>query len=261
MLGHLVKVMAILSVDGRPLGFYTARMLKAIVFDFDGIVVDSEQLHYQAFMDAARPLGIRMSYDQYVDQLIGYDDCDAFRVMLAMAQGAEPANGPQSYMGDDRSVAQLKTEKATAFQRLVASGIEPIPGAVELIQQASTQMPLAISSGATRQDIDLMLSVIGLADSFSAIVSADDVARSKPDPQSYVMAVQALAAKYGDLDLQATQCLAIEDTAAGIEAARAAGLWALGVTTTSPMDRLHRAHRTIESMVGLTVDQLSRWFA
>ena len=249
------------SVDGRPLTFYTACMLKAIVFDFDGIVVDSERLHYQAFMDAARPLDIRMSYDQYVDQLIGYDDRDAFRVMLATIQGADLTDGPEAYKGDDRAVAQLKTEKASAFQRLVAGGIEPIPGAVELIQQASPQMPLAISSGATRRDIDLMLSVIGLADSFSAIVSADDVARSKPDPQSYVMAVQALAARHSDLDLQAAQCLAIEDTAAGIEAARAAGLWTLGVTTTSPMTRLHRAHRAIESMVELTIDQLSRWFA
>jgi beta-phosphoglucomutase len=229
-------------------------MLKAIVFDFDGVIVDSEPLHYRAFLNVAERLGVRFTYEEYLEKFIGYDDRDAFRVMLGLAPG-KPGSA-----ADQAKVAELVDAKAGAFELVVNEGVEPIRGVRPFIELAAATLPIAVASGATTRDIQLILNRLGLAHRFETIVSADMVERSKPDPESYALAVEAMAKRRPELRLEPGDCLAIEDTAAGIESARGAGLMTLGLTTTAEAARLHRAMRVIEHFQGLTVDQLRAWF-
>lgn len=223
-------------------------MIEAIVWDFDGVIVDSEPLHYRAFLEVARAFDVTFSYDEYLDRFIGYDDRDAFRVML----GQQPGGSPNE---DVNQLQQLCEDKAVAFEHCVAQGVNMLPGAAELIAEAHHAMPIAIASGATRHDIDLILNALGLTGSFQTIVSADDVAQSKPHPASYTMAAQHLGVAPG-------RCLAIEDTAAGIASARDAGLMTLAVMTTA-RDRtaLLNAHRITDSLADVNLDTLQNWYA
>lgn len=225
-------------------------MFKAIVFDFDGVVVDSEPLHYRAFLQVGKGIGVAFDYAHYLRHYIGFDDRDAFRVMLASV--GLPA--------EEAHVAELCRQKKTAFEGLVNQGAAAIPGAVDLIDEAYGQIPIAIGSGATAFDIELMLKGLGRRDRFEVIVSADDVYRSKPDPATYRLAVDKLAAKHPGLNLTPGDCLAIEDTAAGIESARGAGLMTLGITTTGPASALTRAGRVEQGLQGVTMSLLRQWF-
>ena len=229
---------------------YTLDMLKAIVFDFDGVVVDSEPIHYRAFMEVGKGLGVAFDYEHYLRHYVGYDDRDAFRVMLASVD--QPA--------ENARIMELSRQKQAAFENLVNSGAAAIPGAVELIDEAHGQRPIAIGSGATTLDIELMLKCLDRRDRFEVIVSADHVTRSKPDPTTYRLAVEQLAAHYPDLKLTPSDCLAIEDTAAGIESARGAGLMTLGITTTGSASALTRAQRVEADLLGVSLDQLRRWY-
>ena len=189
-----------------------------LVFDFDGVVVDSEPLHFAAFEEVAAELGVALTYDRYLQTYIGFDDREAFETLLTEA--GEPA--------DPARVARLTEEKAPRFERLAGEAADAgrlaFPGTVAFARAAvEAGIPRAIASGATRADIRLMLRLIGLADAFELIVSADDVARSKPDPETFRLAAEGLG-------VPCSACLAIEDTAAGLASAAAAGMRTLGLT-------------------------------
>lgn len=226
-------------------------MLRAIIFDFDGVVVDSEPVHYAAIRDVAATQGIELSYDRYLRDLIGYDDRDAFRHLLSEA----------GKVVTDSAVAALKDAKQVAFEALAGRGVPMIPGTRALIEEAvSLRWPIAIASGATRADIDLILGGLGLAPHFPVIVTADDVAASKPHPQTYALAAERLRQRHPDLNLQRNQYLAIEDTAAGIASASGAGLKTLALETTSPRDHLRDADRIVKDLDGVTAGQLRQWY-
>jgi HAD superfamily hydrolase (TIGR01509 family) len=227
-------------------------MLKAIVFDFDGVIVNSEPLHYRAFLRIGERMGVRFSYEEYLEEYVGFDDRDAFAHMLGKVSPGREANAGH--------VAELCRAKGQAFADVVEEGIEPIAGMPAFVQAAASQLPIAIASGATRADIDLILGKLGLGHLFGIIVTADDVAKSKPDPASYRLAVQKLAAKHPHLSLQPAECLAIEDTAAGIASARGAGLLTLGLTSSHEASVLRQAHRVIDRVEGLTLATLRQWF-
>ncbi|MEM8495469.1 MAG: HAD family phosphatase [Planctomycetota bacterium] len=221
-------------------------MLEAIVFDFDGVMVDSEPLHYQAFVLIARSLGLELTFEQYVQTYIGFDDRDAFRVMLEVT-GRDAT---------ESAVAELCAKKGPAFEALTrATGELALPGSVELVDAAKAAgLKVAIASGATRADIDLMLGLLDRADAFGAIVTADDVERSKPDPASYANAAAAIG-------VEPSKCLAIEDTRAGLKSATAAGLRTLAITTSHEADELEGdAERVIPTLAGVTPEQLQAWY-
>lgn len=229
-------------------------MPSCIVFDFDGVIVDSEPLHHRAFVRVAKPMGFEMSWEQYLDQFVGYDDRDAFRVILGHPAG-QPAPA-----ADEARIPGLVLEKAHAFELEVNEGVDTIPGSIELIEHLAGQIPIAIASGATQMDIRIILARLGLDNVFDVTVTADDVQRSKPDPESYAKAVRLLAEKYPDQHITPGSAVAIEDTATGIASARAAGLQVLGLTTTGPAELLHQATRVAPDLKGITLDQLRQWF-
>ena len=221
-------------------------MLTAVIFDFDGIIVDTEPLHYQAFQLILEPMGLGYPWEDYVATFMGFDDRDAFREAFR-AGGRQLADG---------ELERLIDRKAAAFQEIIAGGVTPYPGVVELIRRLGAELPLALCSGALRSDILPILRGFGLSDAFAVTVTADEVHVSKPDPASYLLAVERLAAQFPGNGISASSCVAIEDTPAGIAAARGAGIPVLAVTNSYPADRLTTATQVVDSLAGIGLETL-----
>lgn len=214
---------------------------EAVIFDFDGVIVDTEPLHYAAFQKVLEPLGLHFSWQEYVEIYIGFDDRDAFRHAFAARQREL----------DTATLQTLISQKAGFFDDIVRSGVTAYPGVVQLIKQLrNIHIPLAICSGALRSDIEPILTLLEITDCFDIIVTAEDVAISKPDPSCYQLAFQKLSA-CSDRHFTAEATLAIEDTPAGITAARGAGLPVCAVTNSYPAERLGQATFITESLATL----------
>lgn len=227
-----------------------ASLLQAVIFDFDGIIADTERLHYLAFERVLEPLGLGISWEAYVETCIGFDDRDVFRLRLRQAgEIPEP----------DR-LRTLVAEKAQRFVDLVREEGAPVyPGVPELLRHLREQgVPVSLCSGALRSDIDAVIRGAGFEHCFDAVVTAEDVARSKPDPESYLKALQAMAALHPNRPLRAGTVVAIEDTPTGITAAKRAGLSVLAVTNTHAHGSLDEADAVVATLESLHVRDLAR---
>jgi len=230
-------------------------MLKAIVFDFDGVIADSEPTHFAAINDALGTIDVQCSFENYNRHLIGFDDRECFH--FAVTQWADPRH----HADKDATVLRLRQLKQQRFvQRLAEDGMAAVPGALELITALAGTLPIAIASGATREDIEQVIARFGCRDAFDAIITADDVARSKPDPTTYRVAVERLAAIHPDLAIAPGDCVAIEDTPAGLRSARDAGLNTLALTTTHPIEQLHDAQHIVRDLSHVSLAQLRAWY-
>ncbi len=211
----------------------------AVIFDFDGVIVDTEPLHYAAFQRLLEPIGRGFTWETYVKVYMGFDDRDAF---------LEAFRGSESVF-DAQYLQEMIDRKAALFQEIIHDGsIRTYPGVVSLIRKIHDyRFPLAICSGALRSDILPVLETLNISCCFDVIITAEDVARSKPDPECYRLALRKLN-QFRSLDLPASRVIAIEDTPAGIEAASNAGLQVLGVTNSYPAEYLSRADCIIESL-------------
>jgi beta-phosphoglucomutase len=226
-------------------GIFT--MLKALIFDFDGIIVDTEPLHYRAFQEILGPLGLGYSWDDYVSCYMGFDDREAFREAFK-AHHREI---------NDNDLAFLISKKAEVFLKIIENGIKPYPGVVELIRSLSGEIPLALCSGALTSDIEPILSSLEIRDKFDVVVTAEDVAASKPDPASYVLAYEKLCSLYPNMMIKPENCLAIEDTPAGIVSAKAAGITVLAVSNSFAEEKLTDAVHVVDSLENITLQRLS----
>ena len=216
-------------------------MLNAVIFDFDGIIVDSEPMHYRAFNAILEPLGMGFSWEDYCSIYIGYDDRDAFRE-------AFKAHGKKS---SAHEIKQMTSEKAKVFQQLVNDGeAKPLPGAIELIESIPVRLPIALCSGALREDIDPIIGNLGIANAFSVIVTAEDTRKSKPDPAPYRLTCEKLGLK------DPSTAIAIEDTPLGIVSAKSAGLKVLAVTNSYDREYLLEADAVTDSLENITRSSL-----
>jgi len=208
-------------------------MLSAVIFDFDGIIVDSEPLHFRAFNEVLEPLGKAISWADYCDTYIGYDDRDAFKEVFKVHKEKLCA-------GDLKA---LIARKADILQEYINDGeAVPLPGAVELIKSIPSRLPVALCSGALRGDIEPVIEKLGIGDAFSVIVTAEDTDKSKPDPAPYRLALKKLEIK------DPATALAIEDTPAGIVSAKGAGLKVLAVTNSYDREYLLEADAVTDSL-------------
>ncbi len=216
-------------------------MLNAVIFDFDGIIVDSEPMHYRAFQHILEPLGKGFSWEEYCAVYIGYDDRDAFRE-------AFKAHGEKICHQD---LKKMIADKAQKFQQLIHNGeAKPLPGAVELIESLPARLPVALCSGAIRQDIDPIIENLGIANVFNVIITAEDTKKSKPDPAPYRLTCEKLG-----LQDPAT-AIAIEDTPLGILSAKGAGLKVLAVTNSYDREYLLEADAVTDSLENVTRSSL-----
>ena len=228
-----------------------SRNLQAIVFDFDGVIADSEPLHFTAFKQALDEDGIELTAADYYGRYLGYDDVGAFQA-IGRDRGL-PMSAAR--------VAELVTRKGDRLQTLLANGSVLFPGAVEFIRQAADVVPIAIASGALRHEIDEILEAAGIAPLFKTIVASGDTPESKPSPAPYQLAFEQLRAETREL-LDPRRIVAIEDSRWGLESARGAGLRCVGVTNSYPARALEGAAELIvESLGTLTLDELDRLVA
>ena len=216
-------------------------MLSAIIFDFDGIIVDSEPLHFQAFNQLLAPEGKEISWEEYCQVYIGFDDRDVFR--HAFRVHGESISPPV--------LKKMIQEKATLFQAFIRNEkATPLSGAVELIQSIPPALPVALCSGALQSDILPILEKLRIKNCFKQIVSAEDTAISKPDPAPYLLTCKKLA-----LENPAT-AVAIEDTPAGILSAKGAGLKVLAVTNSYDRKFLMEADAVTDSLEEVSINML-----
>ncbi|MDF7798297.1 HAD family phosphatase [Pontiellaceae bacterium B1224] len=208
-------------------------MLSAVIFDFDGIIVDSEPMHFRAFNEVLNPLGIEISWEDYCEIYIGFDDRDAFREAYKL----------NNQKVSSRDLKRLIEQKAEIFQKYIKNGeATPLPGAVELIKSIPVRLPVALCSGALREDILPIIENLGIANAFSQLVTAEDTPKSKPHPAPYLLAIKKLG-----IEDPAT-AVAIEDTPAGILSAKGAGLKVLAVTNSYDRAYLMEADAVTDSL-------------
>jgi beta-phosphoglucomutase family hydrolase len=218
-------------------------MLKAVIFDFDGVLVDSEMLHYQAFDNIFRPLGVQISVREYYDRFVGMTDEELFRLL----------DKEKNLHLSEQQLQKLFREKATSFKRLAstqAAIIEGVPKFLNLL--ADNKIPMAICSGALLDEIEMILKGAGLRDFFDVIVSAEQVKKGKPDPEGFLLALKLLNKKTTQ-QIKPQDCIVIEDSHWGLEAARNAGMHPVAVTNTYSADQLKPADKIIAGLSELTL--------
>lgn len=203
--------------------------IRAVIFDFNGVLVDDEHVHFELFREVLATEGVDLDEVAYHDRYLGFDDKGAFAA--ALLDAGRPA--PPAFVDD------LIARKAARYVEVAEAGLRFFPAAAETVRGLADRYPVAICSGALRAEIEYALRRLKIRDRVGSITSAEDTERCKPDPEGYRIALGRLREEYPDL--APSECLVIEDSLAGIEAARAAGMVAVGVTHTYRRDELEGA--------------------
>jgi beta-phosphoglucomutase len=227
-----------------------------VIFDFDGVIADTELLHLRAYNLAlaahAATIGgpLEISTREYFARYIVFGDREALEHMLIYHD--RPANAAL--------VDQLAAAKHELFEKTLAGFADPLPGVRELLAWLEERrVPRAICSGARRGEIELLLESLQIRHHFDVLVTIEDVRRGKPDPEGYNLAFDRLNLAY-DAQLDKDFSLVIEDTPGGISAARAAGLRTLGVATSTPLAELQKhATYVVSSLEMVNWEELARW--
>jgi HAD superfamily hydrolase (TIGR01509 family) len=232
-------------------------MIRALIFDFNGVLVDDEHVHFELFREVLDREGVAIDARQYHERYLGLDDRGCFEAALVEAgQGADGAR-----------LDELVARKARRYVEVAADGLRYFPGAAACLTRLAGRWPLAINSGALRPEIELALGRLGCRERVAAIVSAEDTTRCKPDPEGYTLALEALRRQAGPgaslADLAPEHCLVVEDSLAGVASAKGAGMWAVGITHTYNARELREAgaDAIIDGLATLTPDWIARHFA
>jgi HAD superfamily hydrolase (TIGR01509 family) len=209
-----------------------------VLFDFDGVLVNSEPLHFQAFVETLATHQVELGEEEYYRELIGFDDKGAFR-HLYEKRGLTLS--PKTFL-------ELMTQKSQVMMDLIyRRQFAALPGVEEFVRGLWRRHPLAICSGALRDEVEAMLEAVCLRDCFSVIVAAEDVTVGKPDPQGYLMTLRLMADKMGRA-LKPADALIVEDAPNVIKSVRAAGFAVLAVANSYPLEKLGEANWAIPSL-------------
>jgi len=222
-------------------------MLRAVIFDFDGVIADSEPLHFKAFNLALDRHGVAIPKEKYYADYLGFSDKDCVRVInrdFNLGMGFE-------------DYEEFIRRKGEFFDKLALSESTIIEGTAEMINMLrQNSVRLGICSGALIGEIKLMLSMSGFSDAFEFIVAADDVEKGKPDPEGYLLALEKLNSN-GNGPTQPHECLVVEDSHWGLEAAGAARMRRIGVANTYSEEFLEPfCEMTAKNLADLTIEQL-----
>ena len=220
--------------------------LQAVVFDMDGVIIESEITHYRAICEAMGE-DMKVPYEVFLEQCTGGDERFAMGRMAAFS----------NMFYDEELFQEWSRRKATAYARLISEEVSPMPGAIQLVKSVATELPIGLATGSRRSDVDAALGFLGggcLEGLFQTIVTSGDVAHSKPHPITYSKAVE-------DLGVEPSACFAIEDSPNGIDSALGAGLRVIGVDVMHDASKLSRAERVVSTLTDVSLDSLRKWFA
>lgn len=227
-------------------------MLRAIFFDFNGVIADDEPIHLQMFQKVLAEERLQLSSDAYYQSYIGMDDRGCFETVLA-SNGRKITN---------KVILELIRKKSEYYTSFVTDNLVFFSGVIPFVKKAASRYPLAVVSGALRSEIEFILNRGGMREAFQLIVSAEDVSRGKPDPESYTHGLSELnRLRKGQEDLFPKECLVIEDTLAGIEAAHGTGMKCLAVANSYTVAELSsRADLVTTTLENLPLERLERLF-
>ena len=221
-------------------------MLKAVIFDFDGVITDSETLHLRAFNETLETFGFKIETTDYYQKYLGLTDKDCFKTLIQEGRLAL----------DENQVPELISRKKLIYGALAASEGHVIAGVRPFLALLDRHhITRAICSGALEAEIRFTLKQAGLEDGFAVIVAADHVTTGKPNPEGYLLTLQRLQAVVPDL--RADHCVVIEDARWGLDAANVAGMHTLAVTNSYPADQLGGAEKIVGSLDEVTLETLT----
>ena len=242
----------------------------AVIFDFNGVLVDDENVHLALFQEVLAQEGVAITERDYHERYLGYDDRKCF----------ETALGDAGQSSDRQRLDRLIARKARRYVQVAEQGLRFFPAAAETLGAVASRWPVAICSGALRPEIEYALRRLDRFDQVAAIISAEDTDKCKPDPEGYRLALAALRAHARDgrgpgsrttpaqardrpLDLAAGHCLVVEDSLAGIISAKGAGMRTVGVSNTYTADQLRQAGAdvVVDGLATLTPEWIDRRFA
>lgn len=220
-------------------------MFQAVIFDFDGVILDSEPLHYEACSHVFNQLGLTLSYAEYTEKYLGLSDKEMFPKLFSAKN--------LSFSLD--KINALIEEKTKQYQEIIklCDNLPMIDSVDRYINYVSQKTPkLAICSGSTRNEVMAVLTKFKqgeLQTYFNTIVTSEDVQHGKPSPEGYLLTAK-------QLNVSPNQCLVIEDTPLGIEAAKAAGMHVIALLTSYKKEELHHADKIISHFNQLILEKI-----
>jgi len=225
-------------------------MLRAIIFDFNGVILNDEPLHYRSMRETVGELGITLSEEDYWTKYLPLDDASCLKAICTDCAVLLTAERRQFALA----------RKAELYRQLLKDHYPLFPGASQFVRSAAEKYPLALASGARRDEIERTLEATGLRPHFRVIVCAEDFVHGKPHPESFLLALSELNVH---LNGQASpilpaECLVIEDSMGGVKGARAARMMCMAVTNTYPREKLLAANLIIGSLQEVAVESLER---
>ena len=221
-------------------------MLKAVIFDFDGVITDSEVLHFRAFNAVLAQHGVELTTQEYYKSYLGFTDVDCFKFLIR--QGRLEI--------EENEIAELVGRKTIIFEDLAKNEGQLIEGVRDFLAMLSkNDIPMAIYSGALLPEIEMTLEDASLRGHFETIVSAEQVKKGKPDPEGFLLALERLNANRSK-PIQNEQCVVIEDGKWGLEAAKAAQMHTVGVTNSYDAGQLGLAEKIIDHLGELSISDL-----
>ena len=224
-------------------------MLKAIIFDCDGVIADTEPIHLAGFRRVLAEEGVTLTDEDYFAHYLALDDRGCFTRVFAEHRSSLA----QDYL------KELIGRKAGYVEEAMKTELTLLPGVAEFIHMAADRYPLAIASGALRAEVETVVNHGGLLDCFCAIVSAEDTSRSKPHPDPFIKALELINLATTS-PIEARECLVIEDSIHGIRAARQAAMKCLAITNSYPKEKLSDAQLVVDSLIGLSLQDIESLF-
>lgn len=230
-------------------------MLKAVLFDFNGVIINDEPIHKELIDEILLRENLRPSPDEFTQLCLGRSD----RICLKNLLTRRGRIVTEDYLN------KLIESKSQAYRQKLASFMElPIYSGVEetLKKIQSVGLTIGLVTGSVRANVELVLELIGIGDYFKVIIAGDDIKTSKPDPDGYLLAVKCLNQQEPAWQLKPENCLVIEDTPAGIQAAKSAGMQVVGIANTYPFHMLQRqANWTIDYLTELEIERIKKVFS
>jgi HAD superfamily hydrolase (TIGR01509 family) len=204
-------------------------MIRALIFDFNGVLADDDPIHMDAFRRVAEEEGLQFTDEEYLEKYLPLNDRDCFRLLFDEHSRTLP----------DAKLQDLIGRKGVYYFEAIEAKNVLFPDAALAVKTAAERLPLAIASGARKREICHILKQNRLEACFGAVVGAEDVVFGKPHPEPFLRAHEKLRER--DNALTVSECVAIEDSIGGIESARHAGMQCLGIAHSYTADRLRGA--------------------
>lgn len=225
-------------------------MLRAVLFDCDGVIADSEHIHFDLFRKILAELGVPLTKEEYVASYLAMDDKNCFTTALKDKGRCLP----------EAEIQKLIERKTAMYKKTAAENLVILPGVVEFVMAVSQKYPLAMASGALKDEVLMMLDTAGIRHYFDAVVAAEDVQNGKPAPDAYLKALAELNKKYPGRDMKPSECLVVEDSKHGIVSARSAGMKCVAVCSSYGPEELRAADKVVPVLTAVRVSELAALF-